>query len=576
MSAGADPFAELEQQHAASQVPAGSADPFADLESEHAAGGGVLPRFGRGVLRGAGLPDSTKQIDPDTAAISEIHNHIANGRYGEAMKAAGSYLAPKALLGPGYSGSPHEISQAYGALKEGRYFDAFKHSAAALYPPLAPAASASEDNANSQDNAGQLGQESTSMGLSLLGLKGVNGLRDQVNGAPPVDQPAREQNFLSASKPLVEVLQPKNAGEFQDNVLRRAMPLLKEQEGAIGPITRQNADLAGQQYLDKNRTQFKQYMDQAEQSGKKVDGGATADAMVQSLPEKLRFEKPALYQKLVDESNKYRRSFAPSEFESYLKTTNKQLDAFYAANADARNSALGANARTAMLEAQANAYRDSLYKTVDPENGGDNVRELQKRYGAVKDFMDRHRELNDRLLTQPTLSPVQRATGMVGDAAKMFVDPKKLALQKLTETPTADAKFEQAFKKYKGGKLGDVGPPTPADPFNSILRPTEPSGEFTRQRSLDEQTLPDSRMDTDYRQQTQDLPVHGLVLHKGEPAPTFNWQKFLFGEDPNNPEKRTAINPRKIRKPPNPSSHGNANGTPPAVEDPTPFRHGPW
>ena len=80
-------------------------------------------------------------------------------------------------------------------------------------------------------------------------------------------------------------------------------------------------------------------------------------------------------------------------------------------------------------------------------------------------------------------------------------------------------------------------------------------------------SLPDSRMDTDYRQQTQDLPVHQLLL-KGSPAENpYPTQRRLF--------KEGVVNP-KTRKPPNPSAHGNASGTPPAVENEAPFQHGPF
>jgi hypothetical protein len=378
-------------------------------------------------------------------------------------------------------------------------------------------------------------------------------------------------------------MSPTNAADFKDVQAKRLIPLLKAEEPLVGPIKdvptmRRGLDIA----KERNRMEFQPYVDQAEAHGLQLSGDEVANAMKAAIPEQFKFENPDIAAKMnADADATYKgKSLSPSQVQKFIETNNAKLKAYFDAKGDVQNAQSLTQAQKAVTLAQQDAYHNILYKSIDPVAEGQNVAELQKRYGALAEGEKALAKLEDQQAKEPTsVGALQKIRSGVGYVSKAVSLEHPLDIAKLIPEESTNGKIARSFRSYpKEGMLKDVPPPDQGNlPISWYLEGSEPAG-FSRQRSLQEQPLPGSRMDTDFRQQYQDLPVHQLNLNKVSPPPTFDWQKLLFHEDPLNPEKKTAINPRPVRtrKPPNPSSHGNASATPPNVEDEAPFRHGPF
>jgi hypothetical protein len=198
--------------------------------------------------------------------------------------------------------------------------------------------------------------------------------------------------------------------------------------------------------------------------------------------------------------------------------------------------------------AQQDAYHDILYKSIDPSREGGNVAELQKRYGVLAEGSKSVAALKDKLAAAPTDAPffggsllekgraLNQAGKRVGGLANP-ADPKRFL--NLIPEETAQRKLVRAMRVYpKESMLKDI---PGADPNNLPAWDLKSPGdaEFNRQRGTDEQTLPPSRMDTDFRQQYKDLPVHQLMLKGSEPEVPYPTQRPLFKEGIVNKPKPT-------------------------------------
>lgn len=117
-----------------------------------------------------------------------------------------------------------------------------------------------------------------------------------------------------------------------------------------------------------------------------VHGNSIVKATEDSLSKTLN---PRLKQRILDETKAvFDKPHTATELEALLKEKNGELAPFYAKSDEVKNSAAQAGARTgrsqALLEAQVDEIRNLLYNHLDPSNGGIGPRELQQRYGAVK------------------------------------------------------------------------------------------------------------------------------------------------------------------------------------------------
>jgi hypothetical protein len=380
-----------------------------------------------------------------------------------------------------------------------------------------------------------------------------------------------ETNFLQASKPLAEIINsPKGPGRFQDETLRAAMPILQKEAknysdvGKIDNFDKLKA-LTDAAY-EKHVAQYHQYLDPAVARGAVIDRAAEGvpQAMIAAIPKNIQIDSPAVYQELVEEAQSHGTPVKVGDLDQVRMDNNAMLRKFENATGADKASILRAQGSTAMLKAEQAASRDALYRKLDPETGGKNVAEVNRRLGSLIETRNGLTDLNDRMIRQSDPNAIQKVAQNIKDLLHIGASPTtgvaSVALRRMMAEPDVNGKIAQAFKSYKGEDLPDV----PAPGWNLVSPEDQQS--IIRQRGLNEQQLPSSRMDTDFRQQYQDLPVHQLLLKgspKEEPYPT---QRKLFTEGRVNP---------KVHKP-SPSSGGNSSGTPPPLDKEAPFQHGPF
>jgi hypothetical protein len=123
------------------------------------------------------------------------------------------------------------------------------------------------------------------------------------------------------------------------------------------------------------------------QAGRGINLSPVADAKIASIPTKTKLMDPEGYQRLVDEANKYRRTFKMKEAEDFLQTTNDELESYFAKYPHMRRSAVGKNPETAALVAEGDSLRNAIYSELDSTTHGSVPRAIKQRYGALMDML---------------------------------------------------------------------------------------------------------------------------------------------------------------------------------------------
>ena len=338
--------------------------------------------------------------------------------------------------------------------------------------------------------------------------KGAAGAKDGgIGGA--IAAVARKVAPLSAKGALTQGLKPRASLMRWDESLDRAIPEIDDAaQRVLGRKPETLVDTHTAATAAKRRVWSELQQVRGTAQGFAVDGSPIADAMVRSIPKKLRLENPTAAQSLEQAANAYRKPFPLDEMEQLLKETNADMDGFYAKYPQAQRKAMLADPEWARLDAQAKAMRLSIDGTLDRavDGAGNSAKELRRRYGALMDVESAiERRVNVAARQQPQSLAEQIAeangvadraagayrigrgvmTGSMGDVISGGADIVRGQVRRetakfLKEQQTTDALIKRAFSAYNGKRVpvempqarpvrGMLGPgpivtPPPADP----------------------------------------------------------------------------------------------------------------
>ncbi len=224
---------------------------------------------------------------------------------------------------------------------------------------------------------------------------------------------AQEGGVGGAVASLVRRASPMEPTELMTRALKPAAKLTKwnanvtlgmrELKATGRPITNVD-DLLSATELAKKRvwSQYEQMAGPARLRGTTVDLAPVAEAMEQSIPRKLQLENPGAAVRLQEAAQVYRQRFPLQDAERLLLETNADLESFYGKYPASQRRALAADPEAARLNAQAKAFRDAIYKTLDGPGEGAAARELKRRYGSLLEIeTETYRRANVAARQQP-------------------------------------------------------------------------------------------------------------------------------------------------------------------------------
>lgn len=115
-----------------------------------------------------------------------------------------------------------------------------------------------------------------------------------------------------------------------------------------------------------------------------VDGNQIADAMKDSLSKRFRAQNPEAAARIDATADTYRRNISMADAEEFLQDANNELHSYYAKNKVAQNVAKGDPA-VGHVVAEADALRKAMADKLNEltETGGQDVKDLKRRYGAL-------------------------------------------------------------------------------------------------------------------------------------------------------------------------------------------------
>lgn len=291
----------------------------------------------------------------------------------------------------------------------------------------------------------------------------------------------------SSKSMIVQGLKPANRQVNFERALDQAIPEIKAAESVIGRPIKGLDDL-----LEATKAAKKRLMDQyramsggKQAIGAQIDGTPVADAMVKSIPSKLKLENPAKAKALAEQADTYRRQFNLDDAEQLLLETNAELDSFYNQFPFAQRKTLASNPEAARLESQARALRDTIYKTLDAEGDGAAARELKRRYGSLMEVeqtamrrsnvakRQQPESLSEQIGTVRAAADAARgvwkvAQGDLSGAADIAAARAGRSTAKfMKEQQTTDALIRRAFENAKGSAF--MAPVAPARPVRGLL-----------------------------------------------------------------------------------------------------------
>lgn len=150
----------------------------------------------------------------------------------------------------------------------------------------------------------------------------------------------------------------------------------------------------------------------ARAKGVQVSGDALVEAAERAIPNLDKVRDPAGTAAVVQ---RVRDAFGgkmwPVEtFKDWLKTENADLNAFYKRAPDAQQTGVIAGSTPAIEKAIADATRDTLYKAIDPEGAGANIRTIQGKTKNLFDFKNAVSARSGNIIAQEPLNPVEVLT----------------------------------------------------------------------------------------------------------------------------------------------------------------------
>lgn len=381
---------------------------------------------------------------------------------------------------------------------------------------------------------------------------GMGSLLPKVEAAPTrliPGTPEFNTMLQSTVKPMVEALKPTNPLAFEESA-QRSIPLLLDENPKIGDVIRKSKDLRDVEptissALDKLHQKMNDFVGPHELAGDRIDGNIIANEKVKAIPPKLKQTDPAGYQQLVDEADTYRRPLKPSEVQSYLETTNDQAAGLYDKLPGERNISVGASAAKGQVITEGNAFREQLYKALDPEHNGALVRALQLRRGSLIDFKNQLESANSDIMKSPTPSLGQKAASAYDTLKGILPTSDSTAGPAVNRAATAlknpkaiQEKVASAFDNWKGGRLPEIESP------NILTHQWPNTAPFPHEPATPSEGTPTDGMPP---------PRYGAFPSmQGMPERSqFEWQRKLFGDEmPGIPGNSRTPRPKYPGKPP--------------------------
>lgn len=281
---------------------------------------------------------------------------------------------------------------------------------------------------------------------------------------------------------------PQGRTNFYQN-LSTSMPAIKAVEGAYGKPIESLDDLVGtpqkpgaiQMAKRANRAEFDQLLGPHQAMGTQINLSPVADAIESSISDKTKLENPGEAQRIQAIADKYRKPFPVDTVDSLLRSTNAELNGYYAKNPAARRVASAANPDTALLDAQGQALRKAFYDYLDAPQQGAAARQLQHEYGTLSELEDAMQKRKNVALRQAPDSLSEQLAkwssmgDILGGGAKMLVHPvagvadimtglaKAKVAKWIREQQATDSLIKRAFANHTTPRIS-VNFPPPVQP----------------------------------------------------------------------------------------------------------------
>ena len=157
------------------------------------------------------------------------------------------------------------------------------------------------------------------------------------------------------------------------------------------------------------------WMGRSRQMGQATTGEQIVQATKNSIPLSTWKEDPAGAQAMVDaaeraygkDANGNPQRFSVDDLHQLLKEKNAESARYHSAIPTDQNSARMVATNAAQAEAQAAAIRDTLYRTLDPENDGAGPREIQQRMGSLMALGRAAEKTGLRAMAEHPVSPAE-------------------------------------------------------------------------------------------------------------------------------------------------------------------------
>ena len=300
------------------------------------------------------------------------------------------------------------------------------------------------------------------------------------------EMPAPPTTVLGSTptvRSVIGVLKPENAvkavKDYPD-----AMARLKAEDPTLG---QPNSDFLAQLKdaidgaMTENRHYYEGHVGPVKATGMTIPLNDIADSIVNSISPKLRLEDPAGAKALEAIADRYRTKTTLPDLENMLQETNAQVRAINKLAPGAASQAIRASETKAVLDAQAHAFRDTFYDSLNRYKVGDPVRAIQADYGKLLGFKLDAEQLYNRVLREG-VDPNSGVMGTLGKVASSVGHPVRTAgrlIGQALQSGTDDVStLQKAFKDFKGQAPAYPTPPVqaPAGRLQLSAPPPGPAG----------------------------------------------------------------------------------------------------
>jgi hypothetical protein len=198
-----------------------------------------------------------------------------------------------------------------------------------------------------------------------------------------VAEAVRRSAPVSPHAMLTQALKPTATNTGFMRALAKAVPEIKASEQAIGKPIENLSDFQAA-IGDAKKRLWGMYQQMAGPRAKVgVDLSPVANAMVQSIPSRVKLQDPAAAAAIARKADAYRRMFTIDEAETFLREANADLDSFYKKYPAAQRKAMDSDPEVAHLVKEGQALRSAIYSVLDSPGEGAAAAEVKRRYGAL-------------------------------------------------------------------------------------------------------------------------------------------------------------------------------------------------